>query len=160
MRAFDCLAAAALVLAGTLIASDQKAAETVAFTIRNSFDCPITISSFAQSKAYGFEYVMLRNEGDVAVTAADLLVTLRTDGGDETVEERRISVDIAARDMKRVAADLGHVEGLGQKVKSARREQGLAILTVTSLEFADGSLWQPRPTEGAPDLAPPARLRK
>ncbi len=115
---------------------------------------PVAISSFAQSKVYGFESVRLENDGDAAVTAVELTVTLRTDAGEEVAEERRVAAELPPHDAKRVIADLGHVQGLGQKVKSARQEKGLAILTVKLVEFADGTVWQPKPVEGIPNVAP------
>jgi hypothetical protein len=145
-----------LIAVALALASDPE----LAFTTRNPFDCPVSISSFAQSKAYGFESVRLANEGDTPVSAVELTVTLRTDAGEEVAEERRVATELPPHDAQKVVADLGHVEGLGQKVKSARQEKGLAILTVKLVEFADGTLWQPKPVEGIPEIAPPSRPRK
>jgi hypothetical protein len=146
-----------LIAAVLALASDPD----LAFTTRNPFDCPVAISSFAQSKVYGFESVRLQNDGDASVTAVELTVTLRTDAGDEIAEERRVAAELQPHDAKSVVADLGHVQGLGQKVRSARQEKGLAILTVKLVEFADGSLWQPKePVEGIPEVPPPSRPRK
>jgi hypothetical protein len=145
-----------LIAAALALASDPE----LAFTTRNPFDCPVAISSFAQSKVYGFESVKLENEGDIAVAAVELTVTLRTDAGEEVAEERRVAAELAPHDAKKVVADLGHVQGLGQKVKLARQEKGLAILTVKLVEFADGTLWQPKPVEGIPEVPPPSRQRK
>jgi hypothetical protein len=146
-----------LALAGSLSASDPA----VAFTTRNSFDCPVRISSFAQSKLYGFEFVTLENDGDAPVSAVELTVTLRTGAGDELAQERRLAVDLKARDAKKVIAELAQVEGLGNKVKSSRQEKGLAILTVKLVEFADGTSWQSKgQIEGVPGLPPPSLPRK
>ncbi len=147
-----------ILIAATLaLASDPE----LAFTSRNPFDCPVSISSFAQSKVYGFESVRLQNDGDASVTAVDLTVTLRTDLGDEVAEERRVAAELGPHDAKTAVADLGHVQGLGQKLKSARQEKGLAILTVKLVEFADGTLWQPgEPVEGVPAVKPPSVPRK
>ena len=139
-----------LIAAALSLASDPE----LAFTTRNFFDCPVAISSFAQSKVYGFESVRLENDGDAPVTAVELTVTLRTDAGDEVAEERRVAAELLPHDAKKVIADLGHVQGLGQKVKSARQEKGLAILTVKLVEFADGTSWQPKRVEGVPEVRP------
>jgi hypothetical protein len=145
-----------LIAAALALAPDPE----LAFTTRNPFDCPVAISSFAQSKVYGFESVRLENEGDASVAAVELTVTLRTEAGEEIAEERRVAAELPPHDAKRVIADLGHVQGLGQKVKSARQEKGLAILMVKLVEFADGSLWQPKPVEGIPEVPLPWRQRK
>jgi hypothetical protein len=142
-----------LIAAALALASDPE----LAFTTRNPFDCPVAISSFAQSKVYGFESVRLKNDGDAAVTAVELTVTLRTDAGDEVAEERRVAAELPPHDAKSVVADLGHKQGLGQKVK----QKGLAILTVKLVEFADGTLWQPKdPVQGIPEMPVGIPLRK
>lgn len=102
-----------LIGAALTLAADPE----VAFTSSNPFDSPVVISSFAQSKVYGFESVKLQNDGDIPVTAVELTVTLRTDAGDEVAEERRVAADLAPHDTKPVVADLGHVQGLAQKVR-------------------------------------------
>jgi hypothetical protein len=132
----------------------------LAFTTRNPFDCPVSLASFVQSKVYGFESVRLENDGDAPITAVELTVTLRTDAGDEVTEERRVPAELQPHDAKKVVADLGHMEGLGQKVKSAGFGKGLVILTVKTVEFADGTLWQPKPVEGIREVPPPSRPRK
>ncbi len=71
-----------------------------------------------------------------------------------------MAAELAPHDAKKVITDLGHVQGLGQKVKSARQEKGLAILTVKLVEFADGTVWQPKPAEGIPNVAPASRPQK
>jgi hypothetical protein len=146
-----------LIVVALALASDPD----IAFTTRNPFDCPVSISSFAQSKVYGFESVRLKNDGDASVAAVELTVTLRTDSGDEVAEERRVAAELQPHDAKSVIADLGHVQGLGQKVQSARQQKGMAILTVKLVEFADGSIWQPKePVQGIPELPPPSSKRK
>jgi hypothetical protein len=138
-----------LIAAALALAPDSD----LAFTTRNAFDCPVSISSFAQSKVYGFESVKLQNDGDAAVTAVELTVTLRTAAGDEVGEERRVAAEVQPHDSKSVVADLGHIQGLGQKVKTAGQQKGLAILTVKLVEFSDGSLWQPKePVQGIPEI--------
>jgi hypothetical protein len=144
-------AATALLAACTSLFGQQ-----VAFTLRGRLDCPIVISSFEQSKAFGFETVVLRNEGQRPITAVRLQITLQTETGEEIADERRVSVELQPRDTRRVAVDLGYVEGLRQKARSDRQEKALAILTLNSVEFEDGSSWQPNePVKGIPDLNPP-----
>jgi hypothetical protein len=134
-------------------------AQQLSFTTRNALDCPVSVSSFVESKVYGFESMLVRNDGDRAITAVQLRVTLHSDAGDEVVEDRRFAVSIQPRNEKRITGDLGHVQGLTQKAKSAHQENALAILTVKQVEFEDGSSWQAgQPVEGIPAL--PALKRK
>ena len=84
----DRMAAVVLALASSAPAFCQQ----VAFTARgSSFDCPVAISSFVESKAYGFESVVLENDGDLPVAAVYLRVTFQTEAGSEIVEERRVA---------------------------------------------------------------------
>jgi hypothetical protein len=161
MGALNYLAAAMLALGACPRADCQQ----VAFTSRGiSLDCPITISSFTETKAHGFESVVLSNDGELAVSAVYLEVTFRTDAGEETVDERRVTVEIDPHEAKRAIADLGDVTGLRQKAKSARQDKALAILSVKSVEFQNGTVWRPRgPAEGTPidpPVKPPGRRDK
>ncbi len=115
--------------------------QQVAFTTRNLVDCPVEISSFAESKVYGFDSVVLRNDGDRAMTAVYLQVTFRNGRDDEVVEDRRVDVEIEPQGSKRAIAGLGHIEGLRLKTKSAREQKALAILSVKQVEFVDGTGW-------------------
>lgn len=134
-----------------LASSAGALCQQVAFTTRNLLDCPVEISSFAGSKAYGFESVVLRNEGDRTLAAVYLQVAFRNGPEDEVVEERRVDVEIEPHGSKRANADLGHAEGLRLKAKSAREEKTLAILSVKRVEFTDGTGWESKgPVEGVP----------
>jgi len=74
-----------------------------------------------------------------------------SDAGDEVADERRAAVDVDARDTRRFAVGLGQIEGLRQLARSRRQSSALAILTIESVEFADGSEWkQSEREQGAP----------
>jgi hypothetical protein len=134
------LAALFLLLAGSWPVLGQQ----VAFTTRSFIESPIVLSSFAQSKVFGFETVMLMNDGDVPVTAVRLQVAFRTLEGDEIVEDRRFAVELRPRETKRTLVDLGHIQALQQKLTHGRdATRGLAILSVRMVEFGDGTSWQP-----------------
>ena len=85
------------------------------------------------------------------VRAVRLRVVLRTRAGEEVTDDRRIGVDLPPLDRKRVVVGLGHIEGLRQKAKSRGEEAGLATISIASVEFGDGSVWEAGgPTEGVP----------
>jgi hypothetical protein len=141
------IAAAALALASASAAIGPQ----IVFTTRGQLDSPIVISSFAESKVYGFDAVMLRNDGSAPVTAVQFVVTFRTDSGDEVAEERRFAVELLSHETKRVTVDLGHIEGLRQKIKSALDSKALAVLSLKLVEFRNGESWRPGgPIEGTP----------
>lgn len=154
MRAQTGLAIIVLLLAISTPARGQQ----IAFTFRNLIDCPITISSFLETKAYGFESVVLRNDVDRPVTAVYLRVAMRTESGDEVVEDRRVDIFLEPHDTKRAMTGLGHVEGLRVKARSLHRERAIAILSVKLIEYDDRTSWQPAGSvEGIPgeDSTPP-----
>jgi len=129
--------------------------QQVAFTSRTHLQSPVLIASIQESKVYGFESVVLQNDDPKPVRAVRLKVIFKT--GEEITDERRFVVDMEARDHKRIAADLGHIEGLKQKAKSRGQEAGLAIITVTLVEFEDGTTWEEDgPVQGIP--VQPARI--
>lgn len=117
-------------------------AQQVAFTSRTYVQSPVLIVSIDQSKEFGFESVTLRNDGHDAVTAVHFLITLRTGAGDEVADERRIAVDLNRQDTKTVSVGLAHIKGLKQQTLSRNQKSGLVILTVESVEFADGTEWK------------------
>jgi hypothetical protein len=132
--------------------------QQVAFTTRTFIESPIVLSSFAQSKVFGFETVMLSNDGDLPVTAVRLQVSFRTVQGDEIVEDRRFAVELRPRETKRTVIDLGHIQALQGKLTHGREDtRGLAILSVRMVEFGDGTSWQPG-LPAARDPLEPARI--
>jgi len=85
------------------------------------------------------------------------------DAGEETADERRVTVSIGVRETRSFPISLGHIEGLKQLARSRRQPAALAILTVESVEFADGSEWKQSERErGAPidPFVKPASLPK
>lgn len=148
MRIF---AATFLLFSGCALVSGQQ----IAFTSRAHIQCPLIVTSTQESKTYGFESIMLQNDEATPVRAVRFKVTLKTGAGEEITDDRRIAVDMNAHDHKRLVVDLGHIEGLKQKTKSRQQESALAILTITSVEFQDGTLWdEPDPVLGTPTDAP------
>ena len=136
-------------------------AQQVAFTSRAHLQCPVIVTSTQESKTFGFESIMVQNDGAAPVRAVRFQVTLKTRAGEEITDDRRIVVDLDPRDHKRVMVDLGHIEGLKQKAKSGRQESGLAILTIAAVEFEDGTVWEASGNaEGLPLDAPIQPLLK
>jgi hypothetical protein len=133
--------------------------QELAFTSRAYFQSPVIISSVQGSKEFGFDSVVLRNDGPRAVTAVRLQVTFRTGAGDEIPEERRVPVNLDPHADRRLLVDLGQVDGLKQLAKSRKQESALVILTVEAVEFQDGGEWkQTEPERGVPiDPLPPQK---
>lgn len=116
-------------------------AQQLAFTSRSYVQSPVVITSFEPSKEFGFDSVVLRNDSSNAIAAVHFQITFRTDAGDEIADERRVAVSLDARESKRLPIGLAQIEGLKQQARSRKQASALAILTIESVEFQDGSEW-------------------
>jgi hypothetical protein len=116
--------------------------QQVAFTSRTYVQSPVVITSVEPSKEFGFDSVVLRNDGPNAISAVHFQLTFRTDAGDEIADERRVPVILDSRGSKRVLVGLAQIEAFKQQAKSRKVELALVILTIESVEFEDGGEWK------------------
>ena len=116
--------------------------QQLAFTSRAYVQSPVVITSVEGSKEFGFDSVVIRNDGPAAIGAVHFQITLRTAAGDEIADERRVAVGIEPRETKRVVVDLAQKDGLKQQARSRKQESALVILTIESVEFQNGSEWK------------------
>jgi hypothetical protein len=132
--------------------------QQLAFTSRAYVQSPVTMSSMQDSKEFGFDSVVLRNDGPAAITAVHFKTVLKAGNDPATVEEvadeRRMAVSLDPRDSKRVVVGLGQVEGLRQLAKSRKHEAALVILTIESVEFDAGAEWHQTEQKGDVPLDP------
>ncbi len=117
-------------------------AQQLAFTSRTHLLSPVVVESIQSSREYGFDSVLVKNDGAEAVLAVRFVITLHSSAGDEIADERRVSVEIASHEAKRVNTGLGHIKGL-RDLQSEKQKDGLAIISVAAVEFRDGSEWKP-----------------
>jgi hypothetical protein len=135
--------------------------QQVAFTSRTYVQSPVVITSVEPSKEFGFDSVVLRNDGPNAISAVHFQITFRTEAGDEIADERRVPVSLDPRDSKRVLVGLAQIEAFRQQAKSRKVDSALVILTIESVEFEDGSEWkQTERDSGAPIDPVDAPLRR
>jgi hypothetical protein len=144
----------------SLIVGSSAFAQQVSFTSRTYVMSPVAIVSTDSSKEFGFESITIRNDGSRAITAVRLQIVFHSEAGDEIADERRIPVSVEARETRRFAVGMGHVEGLRQLARSRRQPAALAILTIESVEFADGSEWKQSEREQGAPIDPPTRPEK
>jgi hypothetical protein len=116
--------------------------QQLAFTSRTYVQSPVIITSAEPSKEFGFDSVVLRNDGPSAISAVHFQITFRTGAGDEIADERRVAVSLDSRDTKRIVVGLAQIEGLKQQAQSRKQESALVILTIESIEFQDGGEWK------------------
>ncbi len=146
-----------------LLAGATAFAQQISFTSRTCVQCPAAIVSIEESKDFGFNAIALRNDGARAITAVRLLITFHAGGGDEIADERRVPLKLGLHDTQRIILELGQIAGLRQLARSRGEASALAILTIESLEFADGSEWkESERDQGAPadPLEPPPNRPK
>lgn len=125
-------------LAGTAAADTEH----VVYTTRMTWGAPVVVSDPSTSKEFGFESVTLRNSSARAIEAMDLKVVLiAADGVEEKVDGTRLHVSLEAGTSKRVDVYLGRVKSLQEKAHAMRLDPAVTVLTVTSVDFADGMLW-------------------
>jgi hypothetical protein len=136
--------------------------QQLAFTSRAYVQSPVVISSVESSKDFGFDSVVLRNDGPKVIRAVHFQIGLRTGAEDEVADQRRVPVSLEQRDSKRLIIGLAHIEGLKQLAKSRKLASALVILTVESVEFEDGGEWHQTERErGIPlDPAQPVEIPK
>jgi hypothetical protein len=133
--------------------------QELAFTSRMYVQSPVVISSVQRSKDFGFDSLMLRNDGTDAINAVHFQITLRTNAGDEIADERRVTVDLQPRESKRLFIGLAHIDALKDLAKSRKQTSALLILTIESVEFLNGGEWkQTERDRGIPiDPLPPEK---
>jgi hypothetical protein len=128
--------------------------QQLAFTSCTYVQSPVVITSVEGSKEFGFDSLVLRNDGSNAISAVHFQITLRTSAGDEIADERRIMVSLEPRDSKRLVVGLAQIEGLREQAKYRKQESVLLILTIESVEFEDGGEWKQTERDGGIPLDP------
>jgi hypothetical protein len=117
-------------------------APQLAFTSRAYVNSPVLLSAIESSTDFGFESVTLRNDGPEKASAVRLRVLLRSGSDEEVVDERRVPIDVARLETKRVVIGMAQIKGLRDHVSSLRQEAALVIITVEGVEFRDGTEWK------------------
>jgi len=139
----------ALFLAGTV-----AHAERVVFTMLTAPTCPVLASAPEQSKDFGFQTVLFRNDAEKPLQSVYLTVTFytaKTRDREEIVDSGHVYLNLGPGEMKRIDVFLGRIQALLQKMKSIREEVAWAKLFVSGAEFTDGSRWEmDKPPEGVP----------
>ena len=141
------------------------AAQQIAFTSRAYVDSPVLLSSLESSADYGFESVVLRNDGPDKATALQLQIVVRSGspsvpGEDEIADRRRVVVDLDRHETKRVTIGMGQIQGLRDQVRARKQDSALVIITIEAVEFRDGSEWKRSDSPNRDVPAQPAEIPK
>ena len=112
------------------------------------------------SKEFGFESVTLHNYSKQAIAALDLKVDLVTaESLEQEVDGARIHVSLAVGTSQKADVYLGQVNALRQKAHAMRLDPAVTVLTVASVDFADGTLWEAGESESPVDFPVKDKIR-
>ncbi len=128
------------------IAAALAHAEHLVFTTVTPGTSPVWISDPEQSKDFGFQTLAVLNDSDKSIESLHLKVTFSTgrpDQLEEVVDSGHVYVALEAGEQKRVDVFLGRVEALNQMLRSMKEQVAWVKITVESVEFTDGSVWDP-----------------
>jgi hypothetical protein len=139
---------------GLLLASSPAHAERLVFTMLTSPSCPVLASAPEQSKDFGFQSVLFRNDSDKSIQTLYLTVTFYTAKSrdrEEVVDSAHLYIALEPGEQKRMDVFLGRIQALTQKVKSVGQSVAWVKLFVDSAEYSDGTRWDGnQPSEGTP----------
>jgi|SRR5579862_9042833 len=133
----------ALVFAGTL-----ARAEHLVFTMLTSPTCPVLITAAQQSRDFGFQSVLFRNDSYQSIQSVSLTVTFHAAEreNDEIVDSSRVYLDLQPGEEKRLDVFLARIEALLQKTRAEGKDVVWVTLFADSADFADGTRWDMHPT--------------
>jgi hypothetical protein len=134
-----------LVLAFALFLTTPAAhAQHLVFTTVTPGTSPVWISSPEQSKDFGFQTLDILNDSDSVVSSVHLKVTLSvSESSEEMVDSGHVYVLLDPGEERRLDVFLGRIDALNQKLRAMRHPVAWVKVTVESVEFADGSRWDP-----------------
>jgi nitrogen fixation protein FixH len=149
-----------IALIATFFGSAVADTEHVVFTTRTTWGSPVVVSDPVTSKEFGFESVTLHNYSKQAIAALDLKVVLVTaESLEQEVDGARIHLSLAAGTSQKVDVYLGQVKALQQKAHAMRLDPAVTVLTVASVDFADGTLWEADESESPIDFPVKDKIR-
>ena len=149
-----------IALMATFFGTAVADTEHVIFTTRTTWGSPVVVSDPVTSKEFGFESVTLHNYSKQAIAALDLKVVLVTaESLEQEVDGARIHLSLAAGTSQKVDVYLGQVKALQQKAHAMRLDPAVTVLTVASVDFADGTLWEADESESPIDFPVKDKIR-
>jgi hypothetical protein len=132
-----------IALIATFLGTAVADTEHVVFTTRTTWGSPVVVSDPVTSKEFGFESVTLHNYSTQDIQALNLKVVLVTaDSLEQEVDGARIHVSLAAGTSKKIDVYLAQVKALERKAHAMRLDPAVTVMTVESVDFADGALWE------------------
>jgi hypothetical protein len=131
-------------------------AEHLVFTMLTFPTCPVLVTAPEQSKDFGFQSVLFRNDSYKAIESVSLTVTFHAAEreNDEIVDSSHVYLDLQPGEEKRLDVFLARIEALMQKAQSENKDLVFVTLFADSAEFADGTRWDMQATPQDPSDQP------
>lgn len=107
------------------------------FTMVTPATAPLTISSVASSRDYGFQSLTLLNDSDKTIESVLFRVTING----ELVDGGRVFAALQPGETKDVNVFLGRITALVQRARELKLDIARAIVTVDAVDFTDGVPW-------------------
>ena len=118
-------------------------AQRLVFTMRTHPTCPVWITSTTQSKDYGIQTVTFASDSDKEIASVLLTVVLTIGEQEEVVDGGRAFVMLQPGERKDTDVFLGRIPALTRRAKELKQDVARAIVFVDSVDFADGTRWDP-----------------
>jgi hypothetical protein len=129
-----------------LLACCCAQAQHLYFTILTHPGCPVEISEIKESKDFGFQSVIFRNDVGKPVESVRLRVTFGAPGEmEQIVDSGHIYITLESGESRRQDVFLARRTALVQKAEADHFEVARGILSVESVEFVDGTRWEIQP---------------
>lgn len=128
---------ALIALMATFFGTSVADTEHIVFTTRTVWGSPVVVSDPVTSKEFGFDSVTLRNYSTQAIAGLDLKVVLVT----QEVDGARIHVALDAGTSQKTDVYLARIKAVQQKAHAMHLDPAITVLTVVSVDFADGTYW-------------------
>lgn len=129
---------------GLLFGCALAQAQHLVFTMRTFPTCPVVISSIESSSDYGFQSLHLLDDSNKVITSMRLSVAIALEPEEEVVDGGTVYVNLKPGDRKSVDVFLGQIRSLTEKAKELHLAVARAIVFVETVDFADGTRWDPR----------------
>lgn len=132
-----------------LVHSTSVQAQTIAFELQNYQDSPVTIVNLVPGilrlGSDRRQFVTVKNQSGKGTAALAFQQTLSNGPKTEIIALERVSFVLAPGEKKRLSVSVGDVWNRILAPGTSPEASGKAVLSVVTVEFMDGTLWNAPP---------------
>jgi len=125
---------------GAMFAAMAAHGQHLVFTMVTPATSPLVISSVASSRDFGFQSLTLLNDSSKPIESIRFKVAFAA-ARDQVADGGHVFAKLEPGEKKTVDVFLGRRTALVQLARELRLDVARAIVTVESVEFADGTEW-------------------